>query len=78
MVLLAEHVGQCPVAQTVDVAEIALAVEDFLRPFTGEAEGFREGTEQLDYLGDVVIVFTIFSAGLRVEEVVARDEFEHL
>jgi hypothetical protein len=26
----------------------------------------------------VVIVFTIFSAGLRVEEVVARDEFEHL
>ena len=32
-------------AQAVDVAELAFAVEDLLRPFSGETEGFGESTE---------------------------------
>jgi hypothetical protein len=62
----------------VDVAQLAFAVEDFLRPFAAYAKGFGEGTEQLDDLRDVVVVFAVFCAGLRVEEVVACDEFEGL
>jgi hypothetical protein len=62
----------------VDVAELAFAVEDFLGPFAGEAEGFGEGAEELDDLRDVVVVFAVFGAGLRIEEVVACDEFEDL
>ena len=34
VVLLAEDVGQSPMAESVDVAEFAFAVEDLLRPFT--------------------------------------------
>jgi hypothetical protein len=58
-------------AQAMDVAELAFAVEDLLRPFAGHAEGFGEGAEQLDDLRDVVVVFAVFGAGLGVEEVVA-------
>lgn len=78
MVLLAQHVGQRPVPQAVDVAQLALAVEDLLRPFSRDAQGFGEGAEQLDDLRDVVVVFAVFGAGLWVEEVVACDEFEDL
>jgi len=66
------------VPQAVDVAQLALAVEDLLRPFARDAQGFREGAEEFDDLRDVVVVFAVFGAGLRVEEVVARDEFEDL
>ena len=58
--------------QSVDVPQFALAIEDLLRPFPREAEGAGEGTQELDDLCDVVIVFAVFGAGLRVEEVVAR------
>ena len=61
-----------------DVPELAFAVEDLLRPFSGEAEGFGEGAEELDDLRDVVIVFAVFGARLGVEEVVAGYEFEDL
>lgn len=61
-----------------DVTQFAFSVEDFLAPFTGETEGFWEGAEELDDLRDVVVVFTVFCAGLRVEEVVAGYEFEDL
>ena len=54
-----------------DVAEFAFAVEDFLGPFAGHAEALWEGAEELDDLGNVVVVFAVFGAGLRVEEVVA-------
>ena len=64
--------------QAVDIAQLALAVEDFLRPFAGDAEGFGESAEELDDLRDVVVVFAVFGARLRVEEVVACDEFEDL
>ena len=35
VVFLAEDVGKSPVTESVDVAEFAFAIEDFLRPFTG-------------------------------------------
>lgn len=78
VVLLTQDVGQGPVAQAVDVAELAFAVEDFLRPFAADAQGFGEGAEQLDDLRDVVVVFAVLCAGLGVEEVVACDKFEGL
>jgi hypothetical protein len=62
----------------VDVAEFAFAVENFLRPFAAYAKGFGESAEELDDLRDVVVIFAVFGAGLRVEEVVACDEFEGL
>jgi hypothetical protein len=78
VVFFLEYVGEGPVAQTVDIAQLALAVEDFLGPFAVGREGLGEGTEQLDDLSDVVVVFAIFGAGLGVEEVVAGYEFEDL
>ena len=65
-------------AQAVDVAELALACEDLLRPLARQAEGLRERAEQLDYLRDVVVVFAILGARLGVEEVVAGDQFKGL
>ncbi len=61
-----------------NVTQLALAVEDFLRPFAGETEGLGEGAEKLDDLSDVVVVFAVFCAGLRVEQVVACDQLECL
>ena len=65
-------------SQTVDVAELAFAIENFLRPFAGDAQAFGECAKEFDDLRDVVVVFAVFRAGLGVEEVVARDEFEYL
>ena len=64
--------------QTVDVAQFAFAAEDFLGPFTREAEGAREGPEEFDDLRDVVVVFAVFGAGLGIEEVVACYQLEDL
>jgi hypothetical protein len=66
------------VAQPVDVAQLAFAVEDFLRPFAGYAEGFGEGAEEFDNLCDVVVVFAVLCAGLWVEEVVTCYQLEGL
>ena len=60
-------------AKAEDVAQLPLAVKDLLRPLAGETEGFGEGTEELDDLRDVVVIFAVFGARLRVEEVVACD-----
>lgn len=59
--------------QAVDVPQFPLSREDLLGPFPREAEGAGEGPEQLDDLRDVVVVFAVFCARLRVEEVVACD-----
>ena len=61
-----------------DIPKLALTTEDLLGPFTGEVEGSRERSEELDNLRYVVVVFPILGAGLRIEEVVACDEFENL
>ena len=78
VVLLTQDVGKGPVAQAVDVAELAFAVEDFLRPFAADAQRFGEGAQQLDNLCYVIVVFAVLCARLRVEEVVACDKFEGL
>lgn len=65
-------------AQAVDVAELAFAVEDFLRPFAADAQRFGEGAQQLDDLCYVIVIFAVLCARLRVEEVVACDKFEGL
>ena len=61
-----------------DIPQLALAVEDFLRPFARHAERLGEGTEKLDDLGNVIVVFSVLCARLRVEEVIAGDEFKDL
>lgn len=71
MIFLSQHIRKRPVAQAVDVTQLALAVEDLLRPLAGHAERPREWAEQLDDLRDMVVVFAILCAGLRVEKVVA-------
>jgi hypothetical protein len=78
MIFLAQDVGQGPVAQAVDVAQLALAVEDLLRPLARQAQRLGERAQKLDDLGDVVVVLAVLCARLRVEEVVARDELEDL
>jgi hypothetical protein len=78
VVLLAQDVGQGPVAQAVDVAQLALAVEDLLRPLARQAQRLGEGPEQLDDLRDVVVVLAVLCARLGVEKVVAGDELEGL
>jgi hypothetical protein len=78
VVFFMQDVWQGPVAQAVDVTQLTFAVEDFLGPFAGHAKGFGEGAKELDDLGNVVIVFAVLGAGLGVEEVVARYEFEDL
>jgi hypothetical protein len=78
VVLLAQHVLERPVPQSVDVAQLALAVEDLGRPLARQAERLGEGAQQLDDLRNVVVVLAVLGAGLRVEEVVARDQLEDL
>ena len=73
MVFLFQNIWQRPVPQATDVTEFTLTVEDFLRPFSGKAEGAGKRAKQLDDLGDVVVVFAVFGARLWVEEVVTRD-----
>lgn len=54
-------------SQAVDISQFALAVEDFLRPLASYAKGFRESAKKFDNLGDVIIVFAVFGAGLGIE-----------
>ena len=78
MIFLAENIWQGPVTQAVYITQLAFAIEDFLGPFAAKAEGFGEGTEELNDLRDMIIVFTVFGARLGIKEVVASDEFENL
>lgn len=78
MIFLTQDVYQSPVPQAVDIAQFTFAGEDLLGPFSGEGDGFGEGPEEFDYLGDVVVIFAVFGAGLGVEEVVAGYELEGL
>lgn len=58
--------------------QFALAIEDLLAPFPREAHGLRERSEEFDDLSDVVVVFTVLRSRLRIEEIVASDEFKDL
>lgn len=61
-----------------NVAQFAFAVEDFLAPFAGHAEGFGKGAKELDDLRNVVVVFAVLCARLGVKKIVARDELKCL
>ena len=65
-------------AETVNIAQFAFTSEYFLRPLARHAKRAREGAEELDDLGDVVVIFAIFGAGLRIEEIIACYQFENL
>lgn len=65
-------------AESVDIAQLALAVEDLLGPFARETERLGELTEQFDDLGDVIVVLAILGSRLGVEKVVSRDQFKNL
>lgn len=65
-------------SKSMDISELAFPVKDLLRPFAGDTKTLRECTEQLDDLCNVIIVLAVFRAGLRVEQVVACDEFKNL
>lgn len=64
--------------ETVDISKFAFTAEDFLGPLAGEAERTRKGTEELDNLCNVIVVFAVFGAGLGIKEVVTCDEFKDL
>jgi len=53
--------------QPVDIPQFAFPVENLLRPFTAETERFGERAEELNNLGDMIVVFAVFSTGLRVK-----------
>ena len=42
-----------------DVSQLPSTIEYLLRPFSGEAKGLGELAQQLDYLGNVVIVLAV-------------------
>ena len=65
-------------AKSMYVSEFALTGEDLLRPFSGQTQRSREGSEKLYDLCDVVVVFAVFGAGLRIEKVVAGNQFKDL
>lgn len=78
MVFLLEDVVQSPVSKPVDIAELALPIEDLLGPFAGQTQGLWEGAHKFYYLCNVVVVFAILGARLWIEEIVAGDELEGL
>jgi hypothetical protein len=51
----------------VDIPQFAFPVEYFLRPFSGQAERFRKGPEKFDDLRDMVVIFSILGARLRIK-----------
>lgn len=78
MVFLLQDVGQRPVPQSVNVPQLAFAVEDLLAPLAAKTERAREGAKQFDDLRNVVVVLAVFCARLRIEEVVARNQLKDL
>lgn len=60
------------------IAQLALAIEDLLRPFACKTEGFGKRSKEFDNLRNVVVVLAILGAGLRIEKVIAGNELENL
>jgi len=59
--------------KAVNVAKFTLATEYFLGPFARETEVTREWTQKLNDLSNVIIVFAVLGARLRVKEVITCD-----
>lgn len=62
MVFLSQHIAQAPKAEPMNIAELAFAVEDLLRPFPGKVERTRELAEKFDDLSDVIVIFAVLGA----------------
>jgi hypothetical protein len=67
MVFFTQDVRQGPVAESVYIAQFAIALKDLLGPFPGQREGLGERAEQFDDLCDMVVIFAILGSRLRVE-----------
>lgn len=65
-------------SQSVNVTQLALAVENLLAPLAAQAQRSGERAQQLDNLRNVVVVLAVLCTGLGIEEVVAGDELEYL
>jgi hypothetical protein len=78
VVLFPQYVGQLPMAQPMYVSQLSLSIEDFLRPFAGYAQRFGEGPEELDDLGDVIVVLAVLRARLRIEQVITSNQLKDL
>ena len=61
-----------------NVPKLPFTRENLLGPFTRQAERLWEWAEKFNNLGNVVVVLAILRARLRVEEIVASDQFEDL
>lgn len=61
-----------------DVAQLAFAGEDFLGPFTRVADASGKGTEELNDLGNMIVILTVLSTRLWVKEIVPCDQFKYL
>ena len=78
VILFVQHIRQGPMPQTVDIPQLALAVEYLLRPFPRETKRFGKWPKQFADLCYMIIVFAIFGTRLRVKEVIARDQLKDL
>lgn len=61
-----------------DVAQLAFAREDFLGPFTGEAEASGKGAEKLNDLCNMIVILTVLGTRLWVKEIIPCDQFKYL
>ncbi len=61
-----------------DVSELAFPIKYLLRPFAREVKRSGEFPEELDDLGNVVVILAVLGPGLWIEEVIARDQFKDL
>ena len=65
-------------SQAVNVSELSLSREDLLRPFAVHIKLPWKDAQEFNYLGNMVVVFSVFSTRLRVEEVISCNELENL
>ena len=73
-VLVVEHVLERPEAELGDVPQLAAAVEEFGGVLAGGCDRLGEVADELDDLGDVVVVLRVPVSARRVKEVVAAGE----
>jgi hypothetical protein len=54
-------------------------IEEFITILSGERERFGKFSNEFNNLGDVIVVFAVLGARLRIKEVIASSEkFENL
>ena len=60
-------------AKAVNIAKITLPAEDLLGPFARETQITRKWAQKFNDLSNVIIVFAVLGARLRVKEVITGD-----